>query len=231
MNILLKGIVGSTAYGMDTEDSDIDRIGVFAHSTMEFFRLSAPQKSIVTTNPDMTLHEVQKFCELALKCNPTVTEVLWLPEYEEQSSWGRGLVHMRTSFLSAQAVKNSYIGYAMQQWEKLLRRAEDGKDGFGDVASKRTEKHARHIKRLGDQGRALYSTGTLKVRLEDPQSYLDFGARVAQDPTEAQEYLDLLKDEMDAMETVLPERPDRNAVEEWLGRFRRQMLLEETGGA
>jgi len=231
MNILLKGIVGSTAYGMATEESDIDMIGVFAHPTMEMFRLSTPQKSIVTTKPDMTLHEVQKFCELALKCNPTVTEVLWLEDYEEQSSWGRRLIHLRDAFLSAPAVRNSYIGYAMQQWEKLLRRAQEGKDGFGDVASKRTEKHARHIKRLGDQGRQLYTTGQLTVRLADPQSYLDFGQRVAQDPQEAHEYLAVLREDFDTLESVLPSRPDRAGVEEWLGSFRRRMLLEETGGA
>ncbi|MFD7300744.1 DNA polymerase beta superfamily protein, partial [Streptomyces pharetrae] len=32
-NILLSGVVGSTAYGLAHEDSDVDRLGVFAAPT------------------------------------------------------------------------------------------------------------------------------------------------------------------------------------------------------
>jgi hypothetical protein len=30
-NMLLSGVVGSVAYGLDTEDSDVDRLGMFAY--------------------------------------------------------------------------------------------------------------------------------------------------------------------------------------------------------
>jgi len=81
--IILEGIVGSTAYGLTTPESDIDKLGIYIQPTEDFYGLklwTEKDFSIVTTNPDRTLHELGKFCRLALKCNPTITELLWIPE-------------------------------------------------------------------------------------------------------------------------------------------------------
>ena len=69
MRILLQGIVGSTAYGLDHAGSDIDRLGVFAAPTTEFHGLRLPidkAATIVEHDPDSTLHEVRKYCLLAM---------------------------------------------------------------------------------------------------------------------------------------------------------------------
>lgn len=73
-NILLSGVVGSTAYGLATPDSDIDWLGNFAAPTHRMLGLHAPKDSIVSTNPDRTLHETAKWCRLALGGNPTVMD-------------------------------------------------------------------------------------------------------------------------------------------------------------
>lgn len=78
-NVLLSGIVGSVAYGLDTEDSDIGRLGVFAAPTERLLGLHPPKPSIVSSKPDATFHEAGKFAALALKVNPTITELMWLP--------------------------------------------------------------------------------------------------------------------------------------------------------
>ena len=76
--VLLSGVVGSTAYGLDTPDSDTDRLGIFAAPTVAFHGLHKPQESHVTTSPDATFHEAAKWVRLALGGNPTVTELVWL---------------------------------------------------------------------------------------------------------------------------------------------------------
>jgi len=81
MDVLLAGVVGSTAYGLDGPDSDVDRLGVFAAPTIAFHGLTRPRESDVTTAPDQTLHEAGKFCRLALGGNPTVGELMWLKHY------------------------------------------------------------------------------------------------------------------------------------------------------
>jgi predicted nucleotidyltransferase len=47
MHILLEGIVGSVAYGLDGPDSDVDRLGIFAYDTVRLYRLDPPRESIV----------------------------------------------------------------------------------------------------------------------------------------------------------------------------------------
>ena len=79
-NVLLSGVVGSVAYGLDTEDSDVDRLGVFAAPTERLLGLHPPKPSIVSSKPDATFHEAGKFASLALNVNPTITELMWLPD-------------------------------------------------------------------------------------------------------------------------------------------------------
>jgi hypothetical protein len=46
---ILQGIVGSTAYGLATPTSDIDRMGVFVAPTKEIVGFHPPKGTIVTT--------------------------------------------------------------------------------------------------------------------------------------------------------------------------------------
>lgn len=58
MNVILQGVVGSTAYGLATPESDIDRLGVFQARTSELLVLHPPKESRVSTSPDVTHHEL-----------------------------------------------------------------------------------------------------------------------------------------------------------------------------
>jgi hypothetical protein len=87
---ILRGIVGSVAYGLDHEDSDIDRLGCFVAPTVQFHGLHLPigkrASRVQTTPSDHTEHEAGKYLSLLLSCNPTVTELLWLPDGEARST-------------------------------------------------------------------------------------------------------------------------------------------------
>jgi hypothetical protein len=214
--LLLSGIVGSTAYGLATPESDVDRLGLFAAPTRAFHGLSAPRESLVTTAPDRTLHEAAKWCRLALGCNPTAMELVWLPDelYEVRTELGEDLIGIRDAFLSATRVRDAYLGYATQQFRKLESR---GDGSFSADTRKRTAKHARHLARLVRQGLELYRTGHLPIRLHDPQWYLDFGERVAGgDLEQARLLLSEAEADFDGIRTPLPDRPDEEAVEAWL---------------
>ena len=122
--VLLAGIVGSTAYGLAGPQSDVDRLGIFAAPTIALLGLDAPTQSRVTTRPDVTQHEAGKAARLLLTANPTVTELLWLPEnlYETRTPLGAELIDIRSAFLSAQRVRDAYLGYASQQLRRLVNR-------------------------------------------------------------------------------------------------------------
>jgi predicted nucleotidyltransferase len=226
MRILLSGVVGSTAYGLAGPDSDVDRLGVFVWPTALMFGLTAPNESIVTTAPDVTHHEAAKACRLMLGGNPTASEILWLDSHEIKTPLGDELIGIRSAFLSAKRTRDAYLGYATQQFRKLLSR--DGKSFGSDIPERRTAKHARHLMRLCDQGFELYTSGHLRIRLEDPQRYLDFGEQVAANPQSVVPFMAAAEQRFNDARTVLPDEPRTPVVEGWLHRVRRAYY--EPGG-
>lgn len=219
-NILLSGVVGSTAYGLARPGSDVDRLGMFAAPTEELHGLRRPQDSHVSTAPDRTLHEAAKWCRLALGGNPTVMELVWLPDelYEVRTPLGDELIAIRDTLPSAHRVRDAYLGYATQQFRKLRSR---GDGSFSSDTRKRTAKHARHLRRLCTQGYELYATGRLEIRVEDPESYHAFGDRAAADPESALPLLRDFEEKFATTRSVLPEQPDDRAADAWLRRVRR----------
>lgn len=223
--VLLAGIVGSTAYGLDTPESDIDRLGVYAVPTEQFFGMyhqgdDPGSRSIVFHEPDVTYHEALKMCRLLAKSNPAVVELLWLPDelYEVRTSLGHSLISIRESFLTAKAVRGAYLGYATDQFERLFRNSQVG------VSPAKRAKQARHVLRLLHQGFELYSTGQLQVRLDDPAEYWAFGELVAHDPDRAKHAFAQTEEAFETSESPLPEYVDFEAVNHWLESVRWENL-------
>lgn len=223
-NVLLAGINGSTAYGLATEDSDVDRIGVFAAPTSAFHGLHLPVgkgATWVSTKPDATYHEAGKLAALLLRCNPTITELLYLEDYETVTPEGRALIEIRRSFLSATATRNAYLGYATQQMHRLETR---GDGSFSADTRKRAAKHARHLWRLTHQCAQLWAHGVLTVRLDDEAATVcrGFGEKVAAGDINAmRRALNSTEHLLDATPSALPGRPDESAAEAWLQDVRR----------
>jgi predicted nucleotidyltransferase len=220
MHVLLSGIVGSTAYGLAGPDSDVDRLGMFAAPTVAFHGLHQPKATHTTTAPDAIYHEAAKYARLALSGNPTVSDLMWLPDdlYEVRTPLGDELIGIRAAFLCAKRTRDAHLGYAASQFHRLASR---GDGSFSADTRKRTAKHARHLMRLCHQGLGLYRTGELRIRLEDPEEFIVFGERVAAGDIEAARALigDYEK-AFDESRTALPDRPDEAAVEAWLLRVR-----------
>ncbi|MEY9908031.1 hypothetical protein ABIA35_004264 [Catenulispora sp. MAP12-49] len=214
--VLLSGIVGSTAYGLSGPDSDVDRLGMFAAPTLSLLGLHTPRDSHVTTHPDVTFHEAAKLARLVLGGNPTASELLWLPDdlYERRTPLGDEAIGLRTAFLSAPRVHDAYLGYATQQFRKLLSR--DPTWTHHKIA-----KHARHLMRLVNQGHELYTTGHLTIRLPDPERYHAFGESVAADPDAARPFMADAEERFATARSVLPREPASAAAEDWLVRVRK----------
>ena len=165
-DILLKGTVGSTAYGLAHEGSDIDKLGVYRVSFRDLLGLDvakAVDNSYVQHEPDITLHEVGKYLLLALKANPTILELLWLSDYDTRTTEGELIRVNRRNFLSERAVRGAYGAYAKAQADRLMRRRDEGKEGFGSVPVSRVAKHARHCARLLYLGHQLLTTGQMRL--------------------------------------------------------------------
>lgn len=228
MQPLLSGIVGSVAYGLDHAGSDKDWLGVYAVPTTELFGLdlkAVDQKATVRVrDPDITLHEARKMALLLLAANPTASELLWLPEelYELRTALGDELIGLRTEVLSAPKVRGAYLQYATRQMPRLERAI----DRAGtEVERDGVAKDARHLARILYQGIELYETGVLRVRLDDPGWFREFGDRVAKGHVfDALDLAASAERRMDRARSPLPEQPNRAAVDAWLRRVRLSFL-------
>lgn len=217
-NIILEGLCGSFAYNLNTETSDEDWKGIFVAPTESF--LGIPKYKARETydhkDPDWCYHEVGKYIDLALKCNPTVTELLWLDGHRLITSPGKMLVDNRHLFLSTDKVRLAYGGYVFSQARKLNARG----GSYGNGKNKRYAKHSRHLFRLLYQGRELLETGSLKVAVSN-------GVRKELFSLESLSVNELITRfekeirELDNIKSVLPEKPNYEAVNKLLVRIRK----------
>jgi predicted nucleotidyltransferase len=213
---VLVGVVGSTAYGLTTATSDIDRLGVYIAPTRTVLGLRGPaatSNTVVSNNPDVAIHELGKFCTLALKANPTVLELLYCDRYDIVTDIGAHLIDLRDAFLSTDAVRSAYAGYALGQAKRLAARAKNGSEGFGSDLAKRTAKHGRHCRRLLLMGEQLLTTGHLQLDVSEHRDMLMAAGELAEkDQERFLEEFQTAVARFDTLESVLPDTPDFDRV-------------------
>lgn len=216
-NIILEGVTGSVAYGLDTETSDIDIKGVYIVPTDEVLSLgwNYDKQTKDHVDPDWVYHEVEKFMHLAMNSNPTILELLFLENYNVMTPIGQMLIDNRQLFLS-QLARKKYGGYALSQAKSLATN--NGKYGGG--RGNRYEKHTRHCFRLLYQGRELLETGNLTVRVT-PEVREELFAIGKLPPSDVVSMFEAKFKEFDTIKSVLPEEVDRKAINDLLLKIRR----------
>lgn len=216
-NIILEGVTGSTAYGLNHADSDVDIKGIYLVPTEEVLSMGWNWDKTTKdhTEPDWSYHEVQKFMNLAKKGNPTILELLFLTEYNILTDIGKMLVDNRQLFLN-NVIYKSYGGYALAQARKLNR---DGT--YGNGRTNRYEKHTRHCFRLLYQGKELLETGNLTVRVS-PEMREELFAIGKDTPENIITKFEKEFKEFDNIKSVLPDKPDEEALDKLLLEIRLQ---------
>lgn len=222
---LLRGVVGSTAYGLAHEGSDVDRLAMHVEPVEAILSLDPPKETVTHSGPDyaedFTSHEAKKFVQLCLKCNPTALELLWLPEYEVSEYLGRELCHIRKQLVSRKLVRNAYLGYITQQFRRLETR---GDGSFSADTRKRTAKHARHMWRLSHQGMYLWTQGELVIRLNENEvdQCRAFSDRVVTGDMDAgRDLIDYTELVFDGHTSPIPLVPNERLANDWLLAVRR----------
>lgn len=117
MNIIFKSMVGSKSYGTSIPTSDDDFKGVYLQSNEEI--LIGKYKQQIEISKDETYYEVGRFLDLLKTANPTMLELLYMPEssiIHKSPAFDIILKH-RDKFLTKHA-KNSFGGYAIAQIKK-----------------------------------------------------------------------------------------------------------------
>lgn len=210
--VILEAILGSKAYGMDTEHSDTDTLGIWVSPIdriIGFRGLSDKASTKAASDPDQVYHEVGKYTRLAAGCNPTLLELMWVGPLLVITPEGAALRQVRNAFLFTRGVQNAYAGYAHQQALKLSKRPDHH----------RYSKHARHCFRLMLQAAQLLSTGEMSVRLTEDERAMVF-SKGDLSPEDLMAEFEVYRREIFSIESVLPDEPDEDLIDEVLRQIR-----------
>lgn len=159
-SLALLVLSGSRAYGIDQAGSDDDYLGVFVSPLASFVSINGPGPDTLAGNaPDFTLHEIGKFCRLALKGNPAILETLWNPNLVACDAWGRELISIRSKCLHRGSLA-VYVEYAQAQLKKMVKGS-----GLHSKGGSYNGKFGAHLVRLLHAGIQLAETGEVQVRV------------------------------------------------------------------
>jgi hypothetical protein len=116
--IIFEGIVGSVSYGINTPTSDVDVKGVFVLPLEDLLNFNYIEQVSDATN-DTTFYELRRFLQLLQTNNPTMLELLNLPQdciLHKDPIFDMILDH-KDHFIS-KSCKYSFGGYAIEQIKK-----------------------------------------------------------------------------------------------------------------
>ena len=217
-SVIYRCVVGSRAYGLDQEASDVDLRGFYLPPADLHWSLYGVPEQIERKETDETYWEIQKFLSMALKANPNVLECLYTPLVETCLPPADELIAERSRFLS-KMVYQTYNGYVLSQFKKAERDLR--------TAGEIRWKHAMHLVRLQLAGITALTEGRVPVRVADEFREPLLAIRRVEMPwKEIQAWSTELHERFDAAlaTTRLPDRPDYRWANDFLIRARRSAL-------
>jgi hypothetical protein len=120
--VVLRGTVGSHAWGLADADSDVDERGVFALPLPWLDGLVAPPEDLVSADGSVSYWATGKAIRQALRADPNTLEMLFLPTATACDEIGEWLLEARSSFVSAE-IYGSFGRYAVAQLRRLEQHA------------------------------------------------------------------------------------------------------------
>jgi predicted nucleotidyltransferase len=217
--VIYRCVIGSQAYGLAGEGSDIDRRGIYLPPADLHWSLYGVPDQLENDDTQEVYWEVQKFVALALKANPNVLECLYTPIVETATPLAERLLAMRGCFLS-RLVYQTYNGYVLSQFKKM--QADLRNQGVVKW------KHVMHLIRLLLSGIRTMREGVVPVRVEEHREKLLVIRRGEVSWEEVEDWRQALHHEFNAAAaaTNLPERPDYEKANAFLIEARRLALSE-----
>lgn len=204
-HVIYRCIVGSRAYGLETEASDTDLRGIYqAPADLHWSLYGAPEQ-FEDHEQQACYWELQKFLTMALKANPNILECLYSPLVEKATPIAQALLSIRDKFLS-QMIFQTFNGYALSQFKKI----EQDLRNQGQVRWK----HAMHLLRLLMTGAATLREGCVPVHVGCRRDELLAVKRGELTWEQVDAWRQRLHREFEQAlaETKLPERPDYEAA-------------------
>ncbi len=218
--VIYRCVIGSRAYGLEDEQSDTDRRGIYLPPAELHWSLYGVPEQLENEETQEAYWELQKFVVLALKANPNVLECLYSPIVEFATPLAEELLAMREAFLS-KLVYQTYSGYVASQFKKMQTDIRNQ----GQVKWK----HVMHLIRLLISGINALREGKVTVEVGEQRERLLEIKRGVVPFAEVDAWRNRLQIEFEHafQQTTLPDRPDYERVNAFLIHGRKLALRKE----
>jgi predicted nucleotidyltransferase len=218
--VIYRCVIGSRAYGLEDDQSDTDRRGIYLPPAELHWSLYGVPEQLENEETQEAYWELQKFIVLALKANPNVLECLYSPIVEVATPLAQELLAMRESFLS-KLVFQTYSGYVASQFKKMQTDIRNQ----GRVKWK----HVMHLIRLLISGIDVLRDGKVTVEVGSKREQLLEIKRGKVPFADADAWRKRLQIEFEQafQQTTLPDRPDYERVNAFLIHARKLAMHKE----
>jgi len=218
--IIYRCVIGSRAYGLEDDNSDTDRRGIYLPPAELHWSLYGVPEQLENDETQEAYWEIQKFIVLALKANPNVLECLYSPIVELATPLAQELLSMREAFLS-KLVFQTYSGYVASQFKKMQTDIRNQ----GRVKWK----HVMHLIRLLISGIDVLREGKVTVDVGTARDQLLAIKRGQVTFSDADAWRKSLQVEFEKAfkQTALPDRPDYERANALLIRARKLAMQQE----
>ncbi|MGE3778663.1 MAG: nucleotidyltransferase domain-containing protein [Pirellulaceae bacterium] len=218
--VVFRCVIGSRAFGLESEASDTDRRGIYLAPAELHWSLFGVPEQLENDETQEAYWELQKFLVMALKANPNILECLYTPLIELATPLAEELLSLRSIFLS-RVVYRTYNGYVMSQFKKIQ----------SDIRNQGRVKwkHVMHLIRLLLAGITVLREHHVPVQVGEHRANL-LAIKAGEVPWDDVERwrLSLHRAFDEAYErTSLPERPDYERANRFLVTARRLATREE----
>ena len=211
--IIYRCVIGSRAYGLEDDNSDTDRRGIYLPPAELHWSLYGVPEQLENDETQEAYWEIQKFIVLALKANPNVLECLYSPLVEFATPLAQELLSIRDAFLS-KLVFQTYSGYVASQFKKMQTDIRNQ----GRVKWK----HVMHLIRLLISGIDVLREGKVTVDVGTARDQLLAIKQGQVTFSDADAWRKSLQVEFEQAfkQTALPDRPDYERANAFLIRAR-----------
>ncbi len=218
--VIYRCVIGSRAYGLDDDQSDTDRRGIYLPPAEMHWSLFGVPEQLENDETQEAYWELQKFIVLALKANPNVLECLYSPIVELLTPLAAELLAMRDVFLS-KLVFQTYSGYVASQFKKMQTDIRN--------QGRIKWKHVMHLIRLLLSGIEVLRQGVVLVDAGADRDRLLSIKRGEMRFAEADAWRKELQADFELAfkQTKLPERPDYERANAFLIEARRRALEKD----
>lgn len=114
--VIFAMIGGSFCYNLNLKNSDFDFLGVYVGDSCQVLGLpeSRPIPVVTSTDPDIAVYEISKFCECLATSSPVIFQMIFTERYCYETEEWKILKKERMKFITTQTIK-AYLGHTKSE--------------------------------------------------------------------------------------------------------------------